>query len=159
MDYFQGVVTEYLRADRAMFVNTECLLQLDPGDALAKGRHWYCDALAVNFRESTLYLCEVSYSTTLQSLLRRLAGWRSNWPELRAALYRDCGVPIEWHASPWVFIPSKCHPLLTQRLNAIPAAESGTAAMPRPRITLLESVTPWSYKTWDRRESKLESDE
>jgi hypothetical protein len=36
MDYFQGVVTEFLRADRAMFVNSECLLQLDP-----RGRRSY----------------------------------------------------------------------------------------------------------------------
>jgi hypothetical protein len=62
MDYFQGVVTEFLRADRAMFVNTEYLIQLEPGSSLAKGRHWYCDALAINFKESTVHLCEVSYS-------------------------------------------------------------------------------------------------
>jgi hypothetical protein len=42
MDYFQGVVTEYLRADRTIFVNTECLIQLDGGDPPGKGRHWYC---------------------------------------------------------------------------------------------------------------------
>ncbi len=47
MDYYQGVVTDYLRADRAMFVNTECCIQLDEGnnpDAFP-GRHWYCDAV------------------------------------------------------------------------------------------------------------------
>ena len=56
MDYFQGVVTEYLRADRAMFVNTEYLIQLEPGNAPAKNKHWYCDAVAVNMRDN-----EVSY--------------------------------------------------------------------------------------------------
>ena len=157
MDYFQGVVTEYLRADRSMFVNSECLLQLDPGDPPAKGRHWYCDAVAVNFRESTVYLCEVTYSATLQALLGRLAGWRAHWPELRTALKRDCSVPTEWNAVPWVFIPSKCHDLLTKKLDSIPVKE-GKASMPRPRITFLESVTPWSYRTWDRRDSKLEGD-
>ena len=40
MDYFQGVVVEYLRADRAMFVNTECLVSLEPAEAPAKGKHW-----------------------------------------------------------------------------------------------------------------------
>jgi hypothetical protein len=39
MDYFQGVVTEYLRANRATFVNTERLVQFQLGDAPAKGRH------------------------------------------------------------------------------------------------------------------------
>jgi hypothetical protein len=159
MDYFQGVVTEYLRADRAMFVNTECLLQLEPGDVPAKGRHWYCDALAANFRESRIYLCEVSYSATLQSLLGRLAGWRMHWPALIAALHRDCGLPLDWHVFPWVFIPSICHPVLTKKLDAIPVAVDTTTTMPRPRVTLLESVTPWNYKTWDRRESKIEGDE
>ena len=42
MDYYLGVVTEYLRADRAIFVNTESLIQLDPGDVPVKDRHWYC---------------------------------------------------------------------------------------------------------------------
>lgn len=45
MDYFQGVVTEYLVADRATYVNTEPLIQLDANE-LKKGRHWYCDAAA-----------------------------------------------------------------------------------------------------------------
>jgi len=56
MDYFQGVVTEYLRANRATFVNTECLIQLEAGDTPAKGQHWYCDAVAVNFKEKTVGL-------------------------------------------------------------------------------------------------------
>jgi hypothetical protein len=63
VDYFQGVVTEYLRADRAVFVNTECCIQLNPLDNPDKsGPHWYCDAVAVNFRDSKVFLCEVSYS-------------------------------------------------------------------------------------------------
>jgi hypothetical protein len=30
MDYYQGVVVEYLRADRSVFVNTECCIELNP---------------------------------------------------------------------------------------------------------------------------------
>jgi fused signal recognition particle receptor len=56
MDYFQGVVTENLRANRAAIVNTECLIQLEPGDSPAKGRHWYCDGIAVNFRKPFVIL-------------------------------------------------------------------------------------------------------
>ena len=48
MDYFQGVVTDYLRANRSVFVNTECLIQLDEGNKQLKCRHWFCDAMAVN---------------------------------------------------------------------------------------------------------------
>src|SRR5271157_6537115 len=82
MDYFQGVVTEYLRAKRSVFVNTECLISLDEGDNPKKSRHWYCDVVAVDFKESTVYLCEISYSATVQSLLTRLQAWRKCWSEL-----------------------------------------------------------------------------
>ena len=51
MDYYQGVVTEYLRANRATFVNTECCIQLNPGPHPDNsGPHWYCDAVAVNLQ-------------------------------------------------------------------------------------------------------------
>ena len=93
MDYFQGVVTEYLRANRAVFVNTECLIQLDEGDKQFKDRHWYCDAMAVNFKDKAIYLCEITYSGTMQSLVGRLQAWQSNWAELTAAVIRDSGTP------------------------------------------------------------------
>lgn len=158
MDYFQGVVTEYLRADRAMFVNTECLIQLEVAEAPAKGRHWFCDAVAVNFRESTVYLCEVTYSATLHSLLARLQAWDSHWDLLWQAIVRDCGIPMAWAVRPWVFIPEARHPILDRKLGPIlDAARDGTR-MPRPKITYLESVTPWKYRTWDRRPELLETE-
>jgi hypothetical protein len=92
MDYFQGVVTEFLRANRATFVNTECLIQLEPGNSPAKGRHWYCDAVSVNIADQSAQLCEVTFSTTLQSLITRLAAWKSHWVGIRGALNRDCCV-------------------------------------------------------------------
>lgn len=70
MDYFQGVVTEYLRADRAVFVNSQCLLQLDSGGRLEAGRHWYCDLVALNLREETVYLCEITYDVKVNALVR-----------------------------------------------------------------------------------------
>jgi hypothetical protein len=99
MDYFQGVVTEYLRANRSTFVNTECLIQLKPGDSPAKGEHWYCDAVAVNFQEKAAFLCEVTYSRTLQSLFTRLAGWINNWAGIESALHRARleGSPLDIH--------------------------------------------------------------
>ena len=86
MDYFQGVVTDYLRANRSVFVNTECLIQLDEGNKQLKDRHWFCDAMAVNFKESTVYLCEITYSATMQSLVSRLHAWRMHWTELQLAV-------------------------------------------------------------------------
>ncbi|WP_223670515.1 hypothetical protein [Xanthomonas citri] len=31
MDHFEGVVLDYLRADRALFVNSQCCIQLNEG--------------------------------------------------------------------------------------------------------------------------------
>jgi len=158
MDYFQGVVTEYLRADRAMFVNTECLIQLEPGDVPGKGRHWYCDAVATNFRESTVYLCEVTYSSTLHALITRLQAWSNHWPSLRTTIARDCSIPDSWRIEPWLFIPQDRHPTLTKKLSAIVKTDHGINQMPNPKVTYLESVTPWKYRTWDRRTSAHEND-
>jgi hypothetical protein len=156
--YFQEVVTEYLRADRAVFVNTECLIQLHPNDISTKGAHWYCDAVAVNFREESVHLCEVSYSTTLQTLGARLQTWAKNWPALCAALVRESHVPKDFKIEPWVFIPKGRHEVLNKRLAAWPKIESVPYTMPTPRVTYLEDVAPWQYPTWDRKLTAIASD-
>ncbi|WP_407469232.1 hypothetical protein ABFU38_05100 [Xanthomonas campestris pv. raphani] len=52
MDHFEGVVLDYLRADRALFVNSQCCIQLNEGaNPDTSGPHWYCDAVAVSFKE------------------------------------------------------------------------------------------------------------
>jgi hypothetical protein len=83
MDYYQGVVMEYLRADRSVFINPEFLIQIKPGKKPPKGSSWYCDVLAVKFGSdssdpTTVYLCEVTYSQTLQGLMKRLKAWNDN---------------------------------------------------------------------------------
>jgi hypothetical protein len=88
MDHFQGVVTEYLRAKRSRFVNTEYMINVDP-EGQRKNRHWYCDAIAIDFEDSTVQLCEITYSKTLQSLMARLQLSCNYWPELVSALRRD----------------------------------------------------------------------
>jgi len=153
MDYFQGVVTEYLRADRSMFVNTECLLQLDIGAAPDKGRHWYCDAVAVNLREKTVYLCEVTYSSTLHALITRLKAWDSHWPQLCEAIQRDCATDKTWKVQPWIFIPKDRQDTLTKKMSEFMAIEMSLSRMPIPKVKYLEDVVPWKYRTWDRKES------
>jgi hypothetical protein len=151
MDYFQGVVTEYLRANLSTFVNTECLLQLDPHtDTPGKGRHWYCDAVAVNFRERAVYLCEITYSTTMNALLTRLGAWRSNWAGIKDALVRDCGIPPDWTVRPWVFVPKERLSLYEKRLAALELIDA-PGEMPTPLIKHLEEVVPWRYRSWDRK--------
>ena len=159
MDYFQGVVTEYLRANRSVFVNTECLIQLDEGNVQLKGRHWFCDAMAVNLKEQTVFLCEVTYSTTMQSLISRLQAWQNNWQELHCAVLRDSGAPKEWKVQPWIFIPEPHHKTFAKKFVQSHLTTGSVPSMPKPRITYLESVLPWTYKnTWNRTTDDIASD-
>jgi len=148
VDYYQGVVTDYLRADRSVFVNTECCIQLNAGDNPdTSGPHWYCDAVAVSFRRRTVHLCEISYSRSLSALLKRLEGWNSNWTQLRAALVRDSLIPGDWLVLPWVFIPKDCREALDRGLARV---VNPGGQMPSPEITYLEDVVPWKYRSWNR---------
>ena len=159
MDYFQGVVTEYLRANRSVFVNTECLIQLDEGNKQLKNRHWFCDAMAVSLKEETIFLCEITYSTTMQSLISRLQAWRSNWQELHNAVLRDSGAPKDWKVQPWIFIPKPHHEHFIRRFTKNQQPTGHEPPMPNPRITYLESVLPWAYKnTWNRTVDDIAAD-
>lgn len=71
MDFYQGQVVEYLRSDRAIFVNTECCIQLSEAANPKAGEYWYCDIVACDFRGPTVFLCEVSYSKQLWSMIKQ----------------------------------------------------------------------------------------
>ena len=157
MDYFQGVVAEYLRANRSTFINTECLIQLDEGSVPAKGRHWYCDIVAVNLAEKNVYLCEVTFSKTLQALTNRLQAWNANWPAIKTALVRDCGVESDWGIAPWLFIPRGLQSVLDTRLTQLKGIGEGAASMPTPKVEYLEEVLPWKYQYWDRKLAAIEA--
>lgn len=151
MDYFQGVVTEYLRAKRSVFINTEFMISLDEGDKPKKDRHWFCDAVAVDLKEKCVYLCEITYSTTTQSLLSRLQDWRTCWADLANSIRRDSGVPNDWTVMPWVFLPKRYDEPFRKKFAALSKSTGQESQMPDPRITHLESTLPWEYRvTWDR---------
>jgi hypothetical protein len=159
VDYFQGVVADYLRADRAVFVNTECCIQLNPGaNPDTSGSHWYCDAVAVNLRDRAVFLCEVTYSKTLDALINRLSGWNQNWSLVLAALVRDLSVPAEWPVRPWLFIPEERNALLEQKLASFRVPSDDSTRMPRPKVTFLEAITPWKYNSWNRQPDKRNGD-
>ncbi len=71
MDYFEGVVAEFIRADRACFINPGFCLQNDlaPLEADRK-RHWYVDILAFHMRHQCAYLCEVTYAKKPAALIK-----------------------------------------------------------------------------------------
>jgi hypothetical protein len=150
MDYYESVVVHYLRADRALFVNTECCIQLNQSkNPDSSGPHWYCDAVACDFRKSRIFLCEISYGAQLSDLTKRLKEWYANWDSLRHALARDSFVPKDWPVRPWLFVPVTRVPLLVNRWAAI----SGSDKAPKfvPLVTTLEMVQPWcDWPSWNR---------
>jgi len=148
MDYYQGVVSEYLRADRSVFLNSEFCLQLHPGSAYDKSSFWYVDILAIDLRNQRAFLCEITYSKTLSALKKRLALWSQHWPEMREALERDAGIPSAWSAKPWLFVPEN---LVTPLVAAVNSLTHGSEKLPTPRITTLEHTQPWRYVSWDRK--------
>ena len=148
MDYYEGVAIDYLRADRTLFVNTECCIQITPGHNPDKGTHWYCDALVADFRSKAVFLCEISYSVQLSDLTKRLKAWHDNWDGIRGALARDCALPNEWLARlrPWLFVREESIPNLLKRLSKIGDGPPEFV----PRITPLAMVQPWLYCSWNR---------
>lgn len=148
MNYYESVVIDYLRSDRAVFVNTKCCIQLNPGDNPdISGPHWYCDAVAVDFRNSHVFLCEISYSARLSDLAKRLKAWDENWAKVCNSLKRDCAVPENWPVRPWLFVPGEMVPLLLRQLDQF---QSGQQLNFTPRITPLEMVQPWCYRNFGR---------
>ncbi|MCK1439855.1 hypothetical protein [Bradyrhizobium sp. 15] len=141
MDYFQGVVLEYLRADRACFVNPEFWLRGNETSPHEKP-HWYVDVLAVNMREKAVYLCEVTYAKQPRALLQRLNSWHTHWSIINKTLREDSSISPDWPVVPWVFAPEPGLKIITPELKRL---------FPTARTTGLESVLPWLYCTYDRK--------
>jgi hypothetical protein len=142
MDYFQGVVTEFLRADRSCFINPEFWLRgtLDKAKQYEKP-HWYVDVLAVHMRLKQVFLCEVTYAKKAPALIARLKSWREHWPVILQTLREDTSLPSDWPVHPWLFAPKEV--MVSLRPIAM-------ELHPDPRFTELEDVVPWRYRTWDR---------
>ena len=149
MDYFQGVVTEFLRAKRSRFINTEYMINLDSDGTYQKDRHWYCDVVAVDFGDSTVQLCEITYSKSLHAVCKRLQFWCNHWSDVVRALRRDSELRGEWQIVPRIFIPKDLEATLRQRVAALKWPDECDLHMPAPIVTLLEDVLPWKYRSWN----------
>ena len=148
MNFYETVVVDYLRSDRAIFVNMECCIQLNEGvNPDTTGPHWYCDAVACDFRNNYIFLCEITYSKQLVELVKRLKGWHENWDLVCFALSRNSYLPKTWPVRPWLFVPEELVLLLLKRLDQI---GEQTPLRFVPRITTLEMVQPWRYNSWNR---------
>ena len=105
MDYYQGVVQEYLTADRRIFISPEYLIDLDEGRGSQKGRSWFVDILAIDFSDSTVTLCEVTLSKTPSALLTRLRGWSNAWLEVQHCSASTSRLPTGMTFAVRVFTP------------------------------------------------------
>ena len=157
MDYYQGVVMEYLRADRSLFINTEYCIQLKEGNPDTGGPHsnWYCDAVAIRPGSSAIFLCEISYAKTIYDLRKRLETWNENWQAVHDALIRDSKLKGEWSVRPWLFVPAELEGALKQGLKKI--EEKCGQLHFAPKITTLDKVQPWKYCMFDRKEEDEQS--
>jgi hypothetical protein len=147
MDYYQGVVLEFLRANRSTFVNTEFWVQLEDVKEPPKGTSWYIDILAANFRHNSVFVCEVTFSLTQHSLLRKLRVWSERWDEIKSAIRRDIGMAELWSIEPWLFVPLQGVDHLRQGLPAI---------FKNARITALENTAPWMHNNYNRKDDMIE---
>jgi hypothetical protein len=140
MDYFAGVVADYLQRNRTLFVNAEFALTLDPKN-LAKGNHWYIDFAVMDHPHRTVFLGEVSYAGGLGALTRRLRDWSSHWPAITAAVQGIVSLDQDWSVRPWLFVPEKEVKALIPNLRKLPPEM-------KPVVSTLEMTLPWTYK-WD----------
>lgn len=148
MDYYESVVLDYLRADRAVFVNSECCIQInEKGNPDTSGPHWYCDAVVADFRSKAVLLCEISYSAQLGALTKRLRDWQDHWKDVVVALRRDSLLPEDWPIHVWLFVPKHLVSLLRERLTQI---GNGQPLEFVYKITELEEIHPWLYCSWNR---------
>jgi hypothetical protein len=156
VDHYQGIVIEYLRADRALFLNSEYCIQLDEGTP-KKGRNWVCDTVVLDCRSKTILLCEVTYAQRTPALLKRLREWHTSWQEIVLALPRLSKFEpngATWPIRPWLFIPDKDVEFVIGKLNI----SLGPDAIFKPLITPLEMVQPWAYR-WNRQGEDLKQKE
>ena len=135
MDYFQGTVETYLRADRTSFYNSEFYLQRTEKYEVGKP-NWYVDALNVNFRDETVYLCEATYSRQPSPLRKKLHAWATDWLVIQKAIQRDAKIPEHWQVRVWIFCPEEMIAKILTFMPQFPVT---------PRITPLEMTLPWKY--------------
>jgi hypothetical protein len=148
VDYYENVMIHYLRSDRAIFVNSECCIQLNQGsNPDSSGPHWYCDAVAADLRNRSIFICEISYSKGLPGLTKRLKEWHNDWENVCNALVRDSFLDKTWPIRPWLFVPEERVKLLLERFEEL---RSGAALKFRPLITTLEMIQPWRFQSWNR---------
>jgi hypothetical protein len=105
MSHYEEIVAEYLCFGRTRFVSPGFSLDLGGVGPQGKGRNWWIDVLAVDFKEQTIYLCEATFARNPTYMFARLRAWTVVWPEICENLFRITHAPHSWTVKPWIFTP------------------------------------------------------
>jgi hypothetical protein len=79
-----------------------------------------------------------------------LKAWSEHWPKVCEALKRDCKIREDWEIRPWLFVPQGSVELLANKLKLMKELDGATSF--EVRITSLESVQPWKYRSWNHQD-------
>lgn len=155
MEHYKTVVMDYLQSDSAVFLNTDCRLELDETASSEKTRqHCSCDAVAIDLRHGAVYLCDTVLSERPQALISKLSAWTKSWDSIKTALWDKCKVPANWRIHVWLFVPRDSIEMLDERLEQL---RQNIGARFKVKLTALEDVQPWRSSRWARREEEWET--
>ena len=72
MSHYEKIIGEYLCYEQTRFVSPGFGLNLGGVGPHGKGRNWWIDVLAVDFKDETIYLCEATFAQKPKYMLQRL---------------------------------------------------------------------------------------
>lgn len=155
MDHYKTLVMDYLQADPAVFVNTECSTQLDEHLAPdCPACHFSCDAVAIDLRHGVVYLCLASFDDKLQGMVEQMSTWTRNWDSIKTSLCHGSKVPKNWRVYVWLFVPKDSIEMLDEELERL---RQTAGSKFKVKITALEDVQPWRASSWKRCEETWET--
>jgi hypothetical protein len=93
MSYYEEIVAEYLCSERTRFVSPGFNLDLGGAGPFGKGRNWWIDVLAIDFKDKTVYLCEATFAKQPNYMFHRLRTWAALWSEIRVNLFHVTQAP------------------------------------------------------------------
>jgi hypothetical protein len=132
MDFYQGVVAEYVASNRAYFVSGEFMI---PRKA---GGYFLVDLVAISPSEQHVYLCEVTYSQRIANIIRKVKCYHQERDDIQAQLFKIAGISTNWKLMPWLFVLAKHHKTIDARLRV-------ECPNWHVRIDDLETVGPWNF--------------
>jgi hypothetical protein len=142
MSHYEEIVAEYLCFGRTRFVSPGFSLDLGGVGPHGKGRNWWIDVLAVDFKEQTIYLCEATFARHPTYMFARLRAWTAVWPEICENLFRVTHAPHSWTVKPWIFTPNDLKSRIELGIAAIRDCPFDY------KWTAFEDIVPWKRQQY-----------